>query len=187
MHLYIDKKYSLRCIANLLQLRKSTLHRWVHEYGSASARGRFSGRRTHLTSAVSQWLHAQLEGNPFRTCRSLSGQFYHDFKFSTSKSTVNRWIRNIGYTRKIPVHVYSSPELERKRQTWCDLHWLKFQTPCRLISIDETGFYIHCQPTKGYAPRGKRLILSKCPQVSRPRRLSVLMAVSRTKVLKWRN
>lgn len=191
VHLYVHQNFSFRTVADLLKIDKSTLHRWIHDGGTKTKTKTNSSSSKNLvckndqTATVSRWLHAQLENNPFSTCRSLAIHLHHDFHLSVSKSTIHRWIRELNFTRKIPVQLYSSPELEQRRQAWCDLHCHKFQNPCRLVSIDETAFYVHSQPTKGYALRGNRLILPKAPQISRPRRVSVIMAVSRTKILKW--
>lgn len=81
VHLCVEQQFSFRCVANLLQLYKSTLHRWVHENRRKTAsRSRVHGRPGIHTAAISQWLHAQLENDPFCTCRSLAAQFHNDFQ-----------------------------------------------------------------------------------------------------------
>jgi hypothetical protein len=47
------------------------------------------------------------------------------------------------------------------------------------VAIDETGFSNNCQPLKGYAPRGKRLVLGRCQPMRSDRHVSVIAAIER--------
>lgn len=89
-------------------------------------------------------------------------------------------MKRLRFSLKHPSKVPSTPELDSNRRAWVVQN---SDTHQDFVAIDETAFYVDCQPAKGYAPIGQRLPCQRKSARYNRKRLSVLVAVSTRGVL----
>ena len=161
------KVRSLRKVAGIFHIGKSTLDRWVKPIHTAR-----NARRKRSAAAVAR-IDALVTTNPFTTLSKLKASLATD-DIKISCTTAWRILRDSGYSRKRTRHRSSprKPSLEE-----CEQFLAALETTGERISIDEVCIYFHESPRYGYAPRGKRVV-HRTNKPPRSNKLSMLLAIS---------
>ena len=169
-YLHFDR--SLRRVANIYGVSKSSVCRWANTIESSTAK---HTRRTKQTAVerVTPIIAEKLTENPFMTIDALMNALRESGE-RIGKTTIHNAIHCANFTRKRTRPRFApktaSPEDARSylREVCC--------TP-EVISVDETSIYVDDSPRYGYTLKGKRCIhRRKCP--SRTGRVTLLLAVS---------
>lgn len=98
----VDGGHSVADVAQFYQNDPSTIYRWLrqrHRTGSGLSRPR-SGRPSGLTAERATALTRQVAAQPDATLAQLCGWFETAFASRPSLSTMSRWLREQGLTRK---------------------------------------------------------------------------------------
>jgi len=144
---------SCRKVAPIMNVSKSTVHRWVNQHPVTRPN---RPNRQKVTQHVLDSVKAHLDRDPFLTAADLVSAVHTDCNVTLSKSTIPSCLKRIHYSRK---RTYArSPDTEAmqarrrdysERVSTIDMH--------DVISVDETCFYLDAKPSYGYAKRGVRI------------------------------
>ena len=158
---------SLRKVAGIFHVGKSTLERWVKPIHTAR-----NARRRRSATAVAR-IKEMVTSNPFTTLSKLKASLAEE-GIKVSCTTAWRILGGSGYSRKRARHRSSQrqPSLEE-----CEQFVAALETTGERISIDEVCIYLHESPHYGYAPRGERVI-HRTKKPPRSNKLSMLLAIS---------
>jgi transposase len=126
---------------------------------------------------VKECITRALTSNPFCSAMQIADTLKREYNLTRSRQSASRYIQRMGFTLKKSYKTVDYPHNPVDVQNFCD----RFQTAynSELICIDETGFYVGDTFKRGYAPRGKRLNVSRGKQMRRAEKYSVVMAISR--------
>ena len=170
---------SLRPVADILAVGKSTIHRWLVD----SPLVRRVARRKKTTTEVLACVDAIVAKRPFAGLKQIAGAVKRHCGTSLSTSTACRIIRSLGLTRKRTCYVpYIDGAVKEKRLNFSRL--LTSLDPATVVSVDETAFQFDMFPYMGYAQKGRRLRAQRRHKAY-CRQFSVLAAISNGRVLGW--
>lgn len=171
---------SLRTVARLYGVGKSTLQRWVRGKCSSSSETK-ANRPKHTRQFLLNAVRNALEENPFCTISTIVKHLKTNCGVVLSPSTVSRSIKAVGFTKKKAFRTSAAPHDEQRVLQFCrDYQNNRDDVVC----IDEAGFYVGDHPTRGYAPKGRRLHVASNPSLRR-RKLTLIMAVERSGVVHY--
>jgi len=171
------KMRSFRKAAELLDVPKSTLHRWVHKL----QRRRKTHHRKMTDTAISHIQHV-LKQSCFTTPETLRRAIAVETSLRVSTSCVRFWMKRCGFTRKKPTRTIDRPGLHTERVAFAANHLGQISAG-RVVSIDESSFYFDMKPTHGYGHRSCRLQMTSRP--GGRTRWSLLLAVTNSSVVGW--
>lgn len=159
--------HSLRKVAGIFHIGKSTLDRWVKPIHTAR-----NTRKKRRAAAIVR-IRDLVAANPFTTLSKLKASLAAD-DIKISCTTTWRILRDSGYSRKRVRHRSSprKPSLED-----CQRFVDALDSAGERISIDEVCIYLHESHRYGYAPRGERVV-HRTNKPPRSNKLSMLLAIS---------
>lgn len=166
---------SLRKVSRLYGVSKSTLAIWLRSNGNA----RTTSRAKKITAEMTKTITKTIDHNPVVTLTQLLRALESAHGVRASSSTMWRALKSMNYTRK-RVH---KRVVNQSSQNSFD--FAKFGETYlhagRIVSIDESSFYLNDAPRYGYAKRGRRCNV----RIHSPkrRRVTLLMAVCENSVL----
>lgn len=169
---------SLRRVANLLGVSKSSIHRWV---SSNPAIKRQHDARKATEQAI-RMIRSLLDRNPFSTPATISANIRKELGLQLSDSAVRFWMKRGGFSRKKAQRGIVTDELPERRVAFVRDHGSLYD-PERVVSIDESAIYFDMKPSRGYCHRSKRLFVPARP--GGRMRWSLLMAVTNATVVGW--
>ena len=187
-----DRVKSYRVASLVTGISKSTIHRWYKTFHSLVVRQSIQKRkikrrpRKPKYPKLAEQLNALFDSNKlkYHTLKSIQSQLSFCnlpsiswIRKSLSKSKISR--------RRFVTSKVCTPNLSRLSElTATFANVLETLSNDEIVCVDETGFCNIGNQTYGYFPRGK---YPEDNIVSRRQRCSLVMAVSSTKVLSWRN
>ena len=178
VHAY-RKLRSLRKVASLIDVSKSSIHRWLSVITpikrSFEARKASAPVRAVIDSVLGSC------GGPIRR-GDVKASIQQRLGVEMSNSCVGVWLRRQGYSRKKCSRLVNREDLEHTRRTFA-IH-MSAVHPNNVVSIDETGVYIDMKPSYGYSRRGHRCTVSQT--AGWRHRYTVLMAVSNDIVIGYK-
>lgn len=171
--------HSIRKIALLLNVSSSTVHRWLNNPIPKT----YTRKLPSKASLIVDSIKAALINNPFLSCRKLQHMLQEVFKFPLSHELVRTAIIKSGMTKKKAKYFSQPSGLAIKTKDFLHLREHFKAQNAYFVSVDETSFGRNGIETKGYAPKGKLLVLKK----PRPtmQSTSVLAIVSQSGVVNW--
>lgn len=171
---------SLRRVSKIYNVSKSSLHRWLKSSPKSDRKVR--SRKSAFT-AVQGFITTHMHHHPFTTMEELASAVHSACGIRRSRTTIGRYRRQVGFTRKKAFRVVNAdPDLDRV-STFCSQH---LQTPLGdVVCIDEAGFYIGDHPRMGYASIGRRLNILHGRQLRRSK-FTLLMAIKTTGVVHFK-
>ncbi len=168
---------SLRKVASIYKIGKSTLNRWLQEDGIEVKRK----KRGSILCKISETIKDEVTLNPFVTASELSYIIMKNLKLNVSPSSCWRCIRKNNFTRK---RARVQVTKVNKNQDVDNFKKLYYNSK-NFISIDETFFYITDYPKYGYSKKGKQLKLSTVNN-PRKRKITLYMAISQEKIVGYK-
>jgi len=174
------KLRSYRKTAALLDVPRSTLHRWV----SSNPIVQRQRKARRVTTEAVDHIRQILEDNPFLTPAEIVSNIRVKLNLTLSDSTIRCCIRSkCGFTRKKASRFVDISRVGLQRQIFArDTSTL--YDPERVVSIDESSFYFDMKPSYGRCPRAERLRVPARP--GGRTRWSLIMAVTDQKVVGWK-
>ena len=170
---YTHFSRSLRRVARLYNISKSSLQRWVNTApGSHAIKKRRSRKR--LRSDVEQLIRQKVSSNPFTTASDIAQTLQNAFPgLRMSSSTARRCLKRCGLVRKKAFRVVNATTSPEAIRSFCT----RYLNSADVVSIDEAGFYVGDHGRYGYSPRGQRLNVP-CAKGLRRSKLTLILAVS---------
>lgn len=158
-------KFSIRMIASMLNISKTTIHRWLHSANTGckniSSTKRFSIDLQHIVTE-----------QPFQTLSEIINN--HNLGISTS--TLCRYMRKQNITRK-KVYQIGPPDMEKvikQRKVFSDT--ITQLCSSDILSVDESSLYSRMSPRQGWSKKGIKLT---CPiQRKQSQRYTLTAAIS---------
>lgn len=161
---------SLRAVAKIYNIGKSTLSRWVNESSTLPRPPRV---RRSIFREASTKIAELFQANPFIRLREARDAM-EEKGVNMSLSTAYRALKHASFSRK-RVQARHCPRSPTKAQITRFREDLR--GPSEKISIDETCIYVNDPPRYGYSKRGQRIAL-KTKRYIRHDRKTVLLAIS---------
>ena len=175
---------SLRKIANIYSVGKSTLQRWISGLKSDYKPIRqLATRIRKMRSEMSITLMDIVERHPFVTLQDLKHLLKKHHRVSLSTETIRRALRVLQITRKrskttiLKSKTYWN-HLQEKRSRFLESY--RAIDPAHIVAVDETAIHENLYPLYGYAKAGKRLHIPL--RQMRSKKHSVVMAMSSVQI-----
>ena len=165
---------SLRKVAKIHKIGKSTLCRWLQKEG-IHIRKRI--KKTKIEE-ICQFVNGAISNNPFITSYDISLMVQRELNISVSPTTCWRTLQHCGFSRKRSRMQISKHDTNANIQIFKD----KYLQSKNMISIDETFFYLHDKPKYGYTKRGIQL-RTTVGETHRTKKIAIYMAVSDSKII----
>ena len=166
------KLRSLRKTSELIDIPKSTLHRWVKNMSFVKRRR----QATKVTSAAIEFVKDYLSKREFATVQEVVGKIKELLNHELSASSVRTCVKRSGNTYKRCGRVVHKQGLDEYREKYAQMMQSDGITPYNTISIDETSIYFDLKPSYGWSPKGKTLKSTLHPY--HRHRWSLVMAVN---------
>lgn len=173
---------SLRTVAKLYRIGKSTLQRWVNARRTTCARLKRSASTTRQD--VLNAVRTALTSNPFSTTATIVQYLKATLRFTISSSTASRVIKAAGFTKKKAFRVSSTRPDTSRVLRFCSDYCDHRDHRDDIICVDESCFYLGDHPRMGYAPKGTRLHVAASPMLRR-KKFTLIMAVGRDGVVHY--
>ena len=186
----VDRKYkaivhyeyflrSLRAVANIYKVSKSSLHRWCKT--RPNIRKQRSNKQ--IGSDIKSCIQSELASSPMLTMSELCHKVSVACKVRPSVNTIGRWVRGLGYTRKkVKKTIAHSPNPEIV-SAFCDTYTSLGDD--EIVCIDEAGFYVGDHRRFGYSKSGQNIKVSASSTLRRSR-FTLVMAITRTGILHYK-
>lgn len=172
---------SIRKVAKIYGVSRSSLHRWLHN-GKPTNRKRRQKKafRQEIVDCIDSVLRSNPCADMQQVCDAIKTCCTGIIPSSTN--TVGRWVRGLGYTRKkVKTIVDYSPPVELTN-SFCSKY--KMLADDQIVCIDEAGFYVGAHNRYGYAPRGKRIHVAASRTLRRSR-FTLIMAVGSSGIVHY--
>lgn len=168
---------SLRKVAKLYNVSKSSLQRWLKD----DPKHKPKRSKKIITSNMQEGLKRCIQTNPFATWNMIADALRNECGVQMSRSTAGRLLKRQGFTRKKAYRVVDKHHDQHHVVSFCNNYLRCVDDPAtELICIDEAGFYVGEQGRVGYAPKGTRLNV-KAPSTFRRDKYTLIMAISSTR------
>jgi hypothetical protein len=169
---------SYRKTAALLDIPRSTIHRWV----SSTPIIQRQRKARKVTAEAVDHIRQVLNNNPFLTPAEIVSDIRDKLRLALSNSTVRCCIRKCGFSRKKASRFVDISRVGLQRQIFAN-EISSLYDPERVVSIDESSFYFDMKLAYGRCRRSERLRVPARP--GGRTRWSLIMAVTNQKVVGW--
>ena len=151
---------SIRKVSELLNCKKSTLHRWIQRYFETDEiiRKNYKPRKEKLTKTILNYIASLIKINPSINLSNISYKINNKYKVLISISYLFYIIKyKLGITYKqLRVKYYPEKKISTLKKDKLDYYNEILNTKKNnLISIDETGFYLSMHKSFGRCTKGK--------------------------------
>ena len=167
---------SLRKVAKLLNIGKSTIHRWINNLSN-------NKKKINIDNIIA-FIHQCINKNKFIKMKDIQRKIHNKFQRKLSLSFIYCIItKKIKYTyKKVNNKFYnkSIKDLHKKQKEFEKK--LKTINTNNIICIDETYVHVNVTPAYGWAKIGERLTeYKKC----NPIKYSIIVAINNKKVINY--
>lgn len=174
---------SVRKIAKIYNVSKSTVQRWIHQDLSGQKTKKNRPRKKPLVKSIQECVDKELSSNPFLSMHSLSKILQANYGLSRTTRTVGRYVKQLGWTLKKAFRTVNCKHDSQSIKTFCDS--FLGVTDDDIVCIDEAGFYVGETRRSGYAKRGKRLKVLASPSL-RCKKFTLIMAISKVGIKSYK-
>lgn len=168
---------SLRRVAKLYKVSRSSLHRWINQDPVVRPRKR---HRRSAFDDVQACVEMCVTANPFITMSALSSIVAERCNVKRCGSSFSRYVKQCRFTRKNAYRVVDANHTVEEVLPFCRQH---MEAGNQLVCIDEAGFQVGDHGRRGYALRGRRLNIAG--RKIQHRKYTLIMAVSSTGIVKY--
>jgi transposase len=168
--------HSIRRVAALMKVSKSTVQRWIANDGMLKACKEEPCTRRSKTRDVASLVQDLVERDPFLTCKMVQTKLKESHGVQLSVSSAHRALRVAKITFKVTSR--------SKRHYAHDVSHQFFQDPLvyeGAISVDESSFSNNEMPLRGWAKKGVRV---PRPPPGHRKTISLLLAISSSGVVR---
>ena len=168
---------SLRKVAKIHNVSKSSLSRWLKDEGVKRHK-----RKSKDLKNIDSFIDKEVSKNPFITLQDLSSKLYNAFNLKRSRSSISRDLKRNKFSYKKATITCSVPERVNSYNYQKLLEVLENEDT---ISIDESYFYVFESPIFGYSRQGSKLKSLYNPSKQKKRTISLIMAISRSGIVDY--
>lgn len=165
---------SLRGVAKIYNVSKSTLQRWI---GQRSCSKKSTRKKSLLKNDIVDFIGQTLTHNPFMGMLDLSKMIASKFGLQRSAKTISRHIKRMGWTRKKAFRMVDYTHKPDDVLAFGE-SYKQASDHNVIVSIDECGFYVGDHNRYGYSKRGEKLKVRGEKQLRRTK-FTVIMAVTK--------
>lgn len=166
---------SLRKVAKMHKVSKSSLQRWVRQDPTI----RKIRTKKERSAEIVRSIRETIQQNPFSTWSALAQKLQLDCGITISRSTAGRILHSLQFTRKKAFRVVDKTHDPVEIMQFCNEY---IQNEDSLVCIDEACFYVGDKGRYGYSSRGSRLNV-KASRTLRMKKYTLMMAISRCGVI----
>lgn len=173
-NMYNKNTYTIRQISTILDISKSTIHRWI--------RNRIKNK-INRPKIIAEKIKYILKSNGLTTLKQIKNDLEQKYNINVSVSLIHLIIKQIGYSyKRVSRKIYGKTrESLIKEQNNFRKKFRKISDK-QIICIDETYFYSNDGPKYGYALKGAPI---NCHIKSNPKKYSLLMAITNDKIIAY--
>lgn len=172
---YNNNNYSIRQIANIFKISKSTIHRWITKVYKDN-----NDKDDTLKKKIQNLIKGLLIKNPFMTINKIQNTIMKELKIKISKTGTYIHMRKSGFSfKKVTKKLYNKKETINNEIN-------KFKKIVRsinvkdIICVDESGIKSNMGHEYGWSKKGERII--KNIKVN-PKKFNLIMAISKEKII----
>jgi len=170
---------SLRCVAAIYSVSKSTLSRWVRS--NPATRAHRQTRRTTFDQRIYAAIRDFVQINPAVTLADIQTHLRTTHSFGRSMSSIQRTVKRAGITRKRLTQIADARSIQYDAY---DAQRQLFDNNIdSVVSIDETCFYSTDHSRYGYSLRGKRARTCVNRASMSRTKVSLLLATTRERII----
>lgn len=161
---------SIRKVALLMKVSKTTIHRWITNDGTAKAISETPRTRKSRTRDAAPLVQHMVDRDPFLTCKMLQTKLMAEHGVTLSVSSAHRALKVAKITFKVTSR--------SKRHYIHDVTHPFFSDPSvyeGAISVDESSYKNNDMPLRGWAKKGVRV---PRPPPGHRKTISLLLAIS---------
>lgn len=171
---------SVRKIANILLISKSTVHRWINKTNENKNSDKVNKNIDILT-----FLKRSLTRNPFQTLKLLKNKVQKKFNISRSEKTISNYLKIIKFKRKRAQRkLYSSTLKQHKHERKQFMVKIKQIDKNNIICVDESFINGSLYKKYGWSKKEKKLIFYE-KRKHIPPKYSLIMAINMDGILKY--
>lgn len=167
---------SLRKVAQIYKIGKSTLARWLKNDGVVIKRK----QKSSILDKINILIEDKLLKNPFLTTIELSKLVKDELKLNASKTSCWRSLRLGNFSRKLAALTYH----KRNKPLIVEEFKKRYIESKNLVSIDETFFYYDI-PRYGYSKKGQQL-RKQLGDNPKKNKITLYMAISEKKIVGYK-
>ncbi len=165
--------HTIRQIAMLMNVSKSTIHRWLHQTSNFE--------QQPVTKPKVQTSNIDLESIVRESSFLSLKDIIEKYKLGISNSTLSRRLKRSGYSKK-KVHTIGLPDMTKIRDARKRFSQKYFDLSLDdVLSVDETSFYSQLEPYTGWSKSGVRITAPMQRKVSK--RFTLTAAISSNGVI----
>lgn len=172
---YSNNNFSIREVAKIFNISKSTIHRWIH-INNSNETNKINPKLNKINK-YKKIIHEQIIINPLLNAKELQNIILEKTKIKISTSSIYIYIHQLGFTfKKIPKRNYTDKDILLKKQQIFEnkIKSIKFKN---IICIDESYFYSNTNNDYGWINiknKSETLIYNK----ANPIKYTLIMAIS---------
>jgi transposase len=181
---YNNNNFSLRRIAEIFNIPKSTIHRWIcYNQIVKNSKNNTKKLKQNLSAQIyMKIIDNQIKINPFLSAKDIQNIIFLETKSKISVGSIYIYIHKLGFTfKKVPKRNYSD---KNKLKLLQDLFKnkiknIKFKD---IICIDETCIYSNMINEYGWVKKDyDTLVYTK----ANPKKYTIIMAISCNKIIAY--
>ena len=167
---------SIKKVANIYSIGKSTLARWIHQ--DLSRKEHAKRRRKSVHSEISPSISDALMDSPYQTVSALVNVVNDASGRTVSRSTVYRSLKKLGHTFKKTQHCRDRDKLDSSHPFMMSQDSYGGDA----ISLDESSFYWNDIPSRAWGLRGSRVPRGR---PGKRTRLNLILAIGREGIVQY--
>ena len=165
---------SIRQIATLLLISKSTVHRWINNISNKKSTETYIEKNKNILS----FLKNSLNKNPFQTLEILQNKIKNKFKIDKSRQTISNYLKIIGFKyKRTHRKVYSTTLKQHFLNKKVFKKQIKNINKEDIICIDESCIDGNLYKKYGWCKFDKKLV-SYIKRSKIPIKYSLIMAIN---------
>lgn len=173
------EKYSIRCISDLLEVSKFTIHRWINIKSSPERKKR---NKCLISYEKEKDIRDYIQSNPNCRLKDIKERLKEQYDKDVSLSIICRYLRllRISYKKTTIQHYTDLDRLMKQRKEFEER--IKNIPKNRIVSLDESYFYKRMIRSYGYSNVGEKCIVNHKAGL---KKYSLLLAISMKKILSY--
>lgn len=171
---YEKNNYSMREVANIFNISKSSIHRWINVSNKKVI------KKINYEEKIKQIIKSEIKRDCFVTIKNLTEIIKKKLNIKISQTGVYvHTIKNGFSFKKIAKRIYNNLE-NIKNRTKEFIKIVKKMKLSEIVCIDESGIFSNMCNNFGWSKKGTKIIKYI---KSHPKKYSLIMAISKEKII----
>lgn len=179
--IYINCKFSIRKIANLFHVSKSSVHNWIRNKSFIKVDKNKSKSRIKIDK-IKQYIEKLVTNNPFITIDTIKKQIKNDLNIDISNSSIYKYLKILNFSHKrVSKKLYGKSIDDLIKQQKKFMSQVNKIHISDIICYDESYFLSNQYFEHGWSKCGSRI---HCYEKSNPIKYSLMMAIGSKGIIK---